>query len=53
VAGNSSSTASAASAILANVINSNAQSIGSALGALTGASTPMFSNALMSSLQRF
>jgi hypothetical protein len=53
VAGNSSSTASAATAILANVINSNGQSIGSALGALTGASTPMFSNALMSSLQRF
>src|SRR5271165_449864 len=51
--GNSSSNQSAASAIMAGVISSNGQSIGSALSAFTGATTPMFSDALMSSLQKF
>jgi len=42
-----------ASAVLAGVIESNGQSIGQALNAFTGAPTSMFSNALMSSLQKF
>ena len=50
---NSSSNASAASTILAGVIQSNGQSIGKALNAFTGASPPMFSASLMSSLQKF
>lgn len=51
--GNSNSTQSAASAVLADVIDSNGQSISSALNAFTSATTPMFSDALMSSLQKF
>ena len=50
---NSGSSQSAASAVLADVINSNGQSISSALNAFTGAPTSMFSEALMSSLQKF
>ncbi len=50
---NSGSSQSAASAILAGVINSNGQSISSALQAFTDAPTAMFSDALMSSLQKF
>ena len=44
---------SGAAAVLADIINSNGQSIGSALSEFTGAPTPMFSDALMSSLQKF
>ena len=50
---NSSSNPSAACAALAGVIESNGQSIGETLNAFTGAPTSMFSNALMSSLQKF
>ncbi len=50
---NPSSNASAASMILDNVIQSNGQSIGTALNAFTGAAAPMFSASLMSSLQKF
>ena len=50
---NSGSSQSAASAVLADVINSNGQSISSALSAFTSAPTSMFSEALMSSLQKF
>ncbi|MBV8103087.1 MAG: DUF1217 domain-containing protein [Hyphomicrobiales bacterium] len=50
---NSGSSQSAASTVLADVINSNGQSISSALNAFTGAPTSMFSDALMSSLQKF
>jgi Protein of unknown function (DUF1217) len=50
---NSSSSASGAATIMADIINSNGQSIGSALSNFTGASAPMFSDALMSSLQKF
>src|SRR5271166_1868871 len=50
---NSGSSQSAASAVLADVINSNGQSISSALSAFTSAPTSMFSGALMSSLQKF
>lgn len=50
---NSASDTSAASAILANVIQTNGQTIGDALNAFTGATTPMFSAALMTSLQKF
>jgi hypothetical protein len=50
---NSGSSQSGASAVLADVINSNGQSISSALNAFSGAPTPMFSDALMSSLQKF
>jgi Protein of unknown function (DUF1217) len=53
VSSNSSSSPSGAAAIMADIINSNGQSIGSALSKFTGASTPMFSAALMSSLQKF
>ena len=49
---NASSNASAASTILAGVIQSNGLSIGKALNAFTGASPPMFSASLMSSLQK-
>lgn len=50
---NSISSASAASTILADVIDSNGQSISSSMNAFTGASTPVFSDALMTSLQKF
>jgi Protein of unknown function (DUF1217) len=50
---NSSSNPSAASTILAGVIDSNGQAIGGSMNAFTGASTPMFSDALMTSLQKF
>ena len=50
---NSSSSLSGAATVMADIINSNGQSIGSALSKFTGASTPMFSDALMSSLQKF
>jgi hypothetical protein len=50
---NSGSNQSAASAVLADVINSNGQSISSALSAFTSAPNSMFSDALMSSLQKF
>jgi Protein of unknown function (DUF1217) len=50
---NSNSNASAASSILAGVIQSNGLSIGQALTAFAGASAPMFSSSLMSSLQKF
>ncbi len=50
---NASSNPSAASAVLADVIDSNGQSIATALRAFTGAPTSMFSDALMSSLQKF
>ncbi len=53
VSSNSSSSPSGAATIMADIINSNGQSIGSALSKFTGASTPMFSDALMSSLQKF
>jgi hypothetical protein len=51
--GNLSSNASAATTILAGVIQSNGQSIGAALNAFTGAVAPTFSASLMSSLQKF
>jgi hypothetical protein len=51
--GNSSSDPSGASAVLADVITSNGSALSVALNAFTGAPTPVFSNALMSSLQRF
>ena len=50
---NSGLSQSGASAVLADVINSNGQSISSALNAFSGAPTSMFSDALMSSLQKF
>jgi Protein of unknown function (DUF1217) len=50
---NSPPAASAASAILANVIQTNGETIGSALNVFTGATTPMFSASLMASLQKF
>ncbi len=49
---NSISAESGASAVLAGVINSNGLTLGNALNAFTGAPTAMFSNALMSSLQK-
>lgn len=48
----SSPAESGASAILAGVINSNGLTLGDALNAFTGAPTSMFSDALMSSLQK-
>ncbi len=48
----SSPAESGASAILAGVINSNGLTLGNALNAFTGAPTSMFSDALMSSLQK-
>jgi hypothetical protein len=51
--GNLSSQASAASSVLAEVINSNGETLGTAMNAFTGASTPMFSTSLMSSMQGF
>ncbi len=50
---NSSSDQSAASAVLADVISSNGSVLGSVLDAFTGAQPQMFSDALMSSLQKF
>ena len=50
---NTSSTQSGAAVVMADVINSNGQSLSSTLSAFTGATTPMFSDALMSSLQKF
>ena len=50
---NSMSIPSGASAVLAGVIDSNGASIATSLQAFTGATTPMFSDALMSSLQSF
>jgi Protein of unknown function (DUF1217) len=50
---NSSSGHSGAAAVLADVISSNGSAISSALDAFTGAPTQVFSDALMSSLQRF
>jgi hypothetical protein len=54
VSNNSSSdTASAASAVLAGIIQSTGEAMSQSLAAFTGASTPMFSDSLMSSLQKF
>jgi len=50
--GNSDAGASGAASILSGVISANGQTIESALNVFTGASTPTFSIALMSSLQR-
>ena len=50
---NASSGQSGAAAVLAGVISSNGSTIGAALNAFTGAPTQVFSDALMSSLQRF
>jgi hypothetical protein len=50
---NSSSDQSGASAVLADVISSNGTELSNALNAFTGAPTQMFSDALMSSLQKF
>jgi hypothetical protein len=51
--GNSISGAPAASSILSSVIDSNGLTLGTVLKSFTGAPTPMFSDSLMSSLQRF
>jgi hypothetical protein len=51
--GNPASQPSGASTVLADIINSNGSVLSSALNAFTGAPTQMFSNALMTSLQRF
>jgi Protein of unknown function (DUF1217) len=50
--GNSSSTQSGASTVLASIISSNGSVISSALNDLTGATQPTFSTALMSSMSR-
>jgi Protein of unknown function (DUF1217) len=50
--GNSSSGPSGAAAVLASVINSNGSALGSAFNDFTGASQPLFSTALMSSISR-
>ncbi|MGO9419695.1 DUF1217 domain-containing protein [Roseiarcus sp.] len=50
--GNSSSEDSGASSILSGVISGNGETIESALNAFTGASTPTFSTALLSSPQK-
>jgi Protein of unknown function (DUF1217) len=50
--GNSSSEQSGAAAVLAGVISSNGSVLGSALSAFTGAPQPVFSTALLSSMQR-
>ncbi len=49
---NSSTTVSGASAVLAGVIDSNGLTISNSLNTFTGAPTALFSNALMSSLQK-
>jgi hypothetical protein len=51
--GNSSSGQSGAAAVLADVISSNGSALSSALNAFTGQPAPVFSTALLSSLQRF
>jgi hypothetical protein len=48
-----SSNPTGAAAVLADVISSNGSALSSALDAFTGAPTQMFSDALMSSLQKF
>jgi hypothetical protein len=50
--GNSSSEQSGAAAVLASVIGSNGSVLGSVLSGFTGAPQPIFSTALMSSMQR-
>ena len=50
---NSNSSESGAWAILADIISSNSSTLSSGLNAFTGAPTATFSNALMSSLQKF
>ena len=50
--GNSSSGPSGAAAVLASVISSNGSVLGSALNDFTGATQPIFSTALMSSMSR-
>ena len=50
--GNSSSGPSGAAAVLASVISSNGLALGSAFNDFTGASQPIFSTALMSSISR-
>ncbi len=50
---NSSSDQSGAGAVLADVISSNGSVLGTVLNAFTGAQPQMFSDALMSSLQKF
>jgi hypothetical protein len=50
--GNTASTASPASSILSDVISANGQTLGASLNAFTNTSTPTFSTALMSSLQK-
>jgi hypothetical protein len=50
--GNSSSEQSGAAAVLASVISSNGSVLGSVLSGFTGAPQPIFSTALMSSMQR-
>ena len=49
----SNSAETGASAVLADIISSNGLSLSNALNAFTGAPTATFSNALMSSLQKF
>jgi hypothetical protein len=51
--GNSNSGQSGAAAVLADVISSNGSALSSVRNAFTGASTQVFSTALLSSLQRF
>jgi Protein of unknown function (DUF1217) len=53
VSGDASSAQSGASAVMADIVSSNGLALGAALNAFTGATQPMFSNALISSLQRF
>jgi hypothetical protein len=50
--GNSSSGQSGAATVLASIISSNGSVLGSALNDFTGASQPIFSTALMSSMSR-
>jgi len=50
--GNSSASTPAAASVLASIIDSNGAVIGKSLSAFVGAPTPMFSNALMSSILR-
>ena len=50
--GNSSPEQSGASAVLASVISSNGEALGSVLNDFTGATQPTFSTALLSSIQR-
>lgn len=50
--GNSGGAESAASSVMASIINSNGASIGKSLSAFVGATAPMFSTTLMSSILR-